>query len=70
MESLSFTSTHYKTGYSPTIVNTTPVDPVLPAVSVAVHVWVPLSPEWTAAREIIATVEVLKTQPLQVDDHW
>ncbi len=62
--------THYKTGYSPTIVKTTLVDPVLPAVSVAVHVWVPVSPEWTAVRKIVAPVELLKAQSLQLDDHW
>ena len=42
--------------YSPTIVNTKLVDPLLPGSSVAVHVWVPVSPEWTACRVIIFDV--------------
>ena len=39
---------------------------------VAVQVWVPLSPEWTAVREITLVSpfdEVVKAQPEQVDIH-
>ena len=57
--------------HSPTTLNTMLTLALSPPLE-AVQVWVPMSPEWTAVRDItlITPVDVIwKTQPLQVDVH-
>ena len=37
---------------------------------VAVQVWVPMSPEWTAARKMLLLNKFWNSQLVHVDDHW